>query len=315
MYTIKLASQRSGVSVPLLRQWERRYGVVQPTRTPSGYRVYDDAAIERLRLMRGLVDDGWAPSTAAKHVCEMADAAVSDARHDRSVADDDSSVDDRDLSEAFVRAAASLRVSAIESVLDDMFAKGSFEQVATRYVMPALRSLGDAWGDGSIDVAAEHVASAAVFRRLSVAYQAAARSDADRSAVLVGLPPGARHELGALTFAVTARRSGLPVVYLGADLPVADWLRSADHTGAVAAVIGVVSATDVKPAVDVATALGAAFPRLVVAYGGGAGGRVPDDAPGTRLPQDLVAATNALRALISARRPGSAGRGKSASSA
>ncbi|MBE3074340.1 MAG: MerR family DNA-binding transcriptional regulator, partial [Actinobacteria bacterium] len=41
MYTIKEASARSGVGAPLIRAWERRYGVVTPTRTASGYRLYD----------------------------------------------------------------------------------------------------------------------------------------------------------------------------------------------------------------------------------------------------------------------------------
>ena len=42
MYTIKEAAARSGVGAPLIRAWERRYGVVNPTRTRAGYRLYDD---------------------------------------------------------------------------------------------------------------------------------------------------------------------------------------------------------------------------------------------------------------------------------
>ena len=45
MYTIRQASIRSGVNVPLIRAWERRYGVVSPSRTAAGYRLYDDEAI------------------------------------------------------------------------------------------------------------------------------------------------------------------------------------------------------------------------------------------------------------------------------
>ena len=52
MYTIKEASARSGVGAPLIRAWERRYGVVTPTRTPAGYRLYDDDAIAVLLAMR-----------------------------------------------------------------------------------------------------------------------------------------------------------------------------------------------------------------------------------------------------------------------
>ena len=49
----------------VLRAWERRYGVVTPERTPGGYRVYDEAALRRLRAMRRLIHDGWSASAAA----------------------------------------------------------------------------------------------------------------------------------------------------------------------------------------------------------------------------------------------------------
>ena len=65
MYTIKEAAARTGLTVPVLRAWERRYGVVAPARTAGGYRVYDEAALGRLRSMRRLIDDGWSPSAAA----------------------------------------------------------------------------------------------------------------------------------------------------------------------------------------------------------------------------------------------------------
>ncbi|MBX3030604.1 MAG: MerR family transcriptional regulator [Chloroflexi bacterium] len=296
MYTIKQAASRSGVSVPLLRQWERRYQVVQPARTRSGYRTYDDTAIDRLRLMRALVDDGWTPSMAASHIRGLDDAAVRAAGPRASGVPRPLDSED-DLIEAFLLATASLEVASLEAVLDEMFARGSFETVATLSLMPALRALGAAWDDGRIDVASEHVASGAVLRRLSVAYQAAATGRLD-APVLVGLPPGARHELGALAFAVIARRAGLPVVYLGADLPLADWLRSAAQTNATAAVIGVVSAADVPAAIEVAGALSAAISGLVVAYGGMAAGEVPQDAVGVRLPGDLVEAVGVLRSMV-----------------
>ena len=62
---LKEAAARTGLTVPVLRAWERRYGVVAPMRTAGGYRIYDEAALLRLRSMRRLVDDGWSPSAAA----------------------------------------------------------------------------------------------------------------------------------------------------------------------------------------------------------------------------------------------------------
>src|SRR4051794_18999940 len=79
MYTISHAAALAGVSVELLRAWERRYGLVSPVRTPAGYRLYDDAAIDRLRHMRTLVDSGWSARTAADAIIS-GEAAASDGR-------------------------------------------------------------------------------------------------------------------------------------------------------------------------------------------------------------------------------------------
>ena len=69
MYTIKQAALRTGLAIPTIRAWERRYGIVQPTRTAGGYRIYDDEAIGRLAAMRRLVEvDGVRPSQAADEV-------------------------------------------------------------------------------------------------------------------------------------------------------------------------------------------------------------------------------------------------------
>src|SRR6187431_1991425 len=65
MYTIKEAALRTGLTEPVLRAWERRYGVVTPARTAGGYRVYDETALRRLRSMRRLIADGWSASSAA----------------------------------------------------------------------------------------------------------------------------------------------------------------------------------------------------------------------------------------------------------
>ena len=299
MYTIKQAAARSGVTVPLLRAWERRYKVVEPARTASGYRLYDEAALIRLRTMRRLVDEGWSPSNAATAVLEDRVPPA----EDTTGVDASGSVPTDDHIERFVAAAGRVDGVGIERALDTMLALGTFETVADRFLMPALVALGEAWASGRIDVAAEHAASHAVHRRLSAAFQAAGDAGAD-GGVLVGLPPGARHELGALAFAVAARRAGLPTLYLGPDLPVADWVATARRIGAMAAVIGAPTAADGRAAADVAKALRANDPHLTIAVGGmAASNAVADitDWHGTRpvsLPQGLRAAVAALNQTL-----------------
>jgi DNA-binding transcriptional MerR regulator/methylmalonyl-CoA mutase cobalamin-binding subunit len=289
MYTIKEAAIRAGVSIPLLRAWERRYGIVEPARTASGYRLYDEASIERLRAMRHLVASGWSPSQAARHIetagVPLATVAASTTT-ERAVEAETPSASD--LADAFVHAAAALDEVRIERLLDDAFASGSFERVVDDRLMPALRALGEAWAAGIVSVGSEHAASHAVLRRLAASFDAAARSTGDRP-VLVGLPPGSHHEIGALAFAAAARRTGQSVVYLGADVPVASWLEAARRTNARAVVIGVPTAADRAATEVVIDAFAQADAGLLVAVGG-------PGAEGATLPASVLRLTDGIGA-------------------
>lgn len=300
MYNIKEAAARAGVSVPVLRAWERRYGIVAPARTASGYRQFDDESVARIRTMRALISDGWSPSAAAAAIV-AGDVPVDTDPRDQSGAiaarvrpvDGAGSTTGAELGARFISASQTMDSATLEVVLDELFSRGSFERVAGELLFPSLRGLGDAWERGAVTVAGEHLASHAVLRRLAQALDGAGRSITGRPRVVVGLPPGARHELGALAFAVAARRAGLTVDYVGADLPVDDWVRAA--VGADAAVIGVVTRRDRTPALNVARALRAAHPALVVAFGGAA---APADAGVLALPGGLPESVQALSAEL-----------------
>ncbi len=304
VYTIKQAAARSGLSIPLLRAWERRYHVVEPARTASGYRLYDEAALERLRSMRRLVEAGWTPSNAARAI--LAGEAVGlpeDVVHPigGGTGQDDlggrvgEPRGDGEAVTSFVEAAANLDGLALERALDRMFASGSFESVVEQVLMPALTAVGDEWAAGRLSVAGEHAASHSVLRRLAASYQAAGRAAPRDRVILVGMPPGVRHELGAMAFGTAARRAGLPILYLGADLPIDDWVTTARGTRARAAVVGVLSAADIRPAVEVARSLRTTMPDLLVAFGGRNASRAaellagslvppPDEATGAPIP-------------------------------
>lgn len=288
MFTIKQAALRVGVSESVLRAWERRYDVVSPHRTDSGYRLYDDAAIAVLSTMHRLVEEGWSPAAAAHH---LASAAGPEQPSSAVPLPRDAVTG---LTEEFLEAAAVVDPTAVEVTLDRAFALGSFETVAREWLMPTLTALGQAWADGWVDVAGEHAAAHAVMRRLSHSFAAAAAAPRGPR-VVVALPPGGQHELGALTFATVARRRGLPVVYLGADLPVDSWVRAVRAFPTRAAVLAVPTEGDRAAARDTVTALLEAGPGLTVAAGGGASA---DLAPGVlSLPHDLSAAVDRVEAL------------------
>jgi MerR family transcriptional regulator, light-induced transcriptional regulator len=303
MYTIKQAAARTGLAIPTIRAWERRYGVGTPTRTAAGYRLYGDETITRLRAMRHLVDvEGWRPSQAAEWVLSAgADlAAIGDAdfANELSAGGDAPSPNSiGNATDAFVSAARRLDVQAMEQVLDEAFASQRFERAMDHVVFPALRAVGEAWASGEIDVAAEHASSETVRRRLARFFDATGGGEG-RPRVLIGLPPAGHHELGAFAFAVACRRAGMDVLYLGANVPVESWLRTTRETGVEMIVLAIVIPDDVPNATAVIDALRATERPPVCLVGGPSSGAVAEDLGAIRLPDSIGAGVVALGELL-----------------
>lgn len=267
MYTITQASRLTGVSVASLRSWERRYGFIRPHRSESGYRLYDDEALLAVSSMRRLVDGGWAPAAAADAVRKGTvppDPGEAPGQETFTGLHPPHSITYR---QRFLAAAAQLDTAGMEECLDAGFALGSFEHVVDSWLFPTLEALGEGWARGEIDVAGEHAASHAVHRRLSAAFDAAGSRSRGPS-VVVGLPSGSQHDLGALAFATAIRRRGMDVLYLGADVPAKSWVAAVRSLEARAAVLAVVTSQDRPAAVAVAELLLGLTPPPVVCAGG-----------------------------------------------
>jgi len=59
-------SQRLGMSDHVLRAWENRYGLPQPTRSPGGFRLYSEADERRLHRMQAYLANGLSMAEAAR---------------------------------------------------------------------------------------------------------------------------------------------------------------------------------------------------------------------------------------------------------
>jgi MerR family transcriptional regulator, light-induced transcriptional regulator len=258
VYTVKHAAALTGISPATLRMWERRYGVVTPGRSPAGYRVYDDAAVQRLIAMRALVTAGWAPRLAAGQVMSGTTLGPTNGTPPSAIGAGDLDV--------LARMAAALDSTGLDLALDEAFARAEFEEVVDDWLMPALVRLGQAWHDGVVPVAGEHLVSAAVHRRLAAVMEAAPASAGP--SVIIGLARGSRHELGVLAFATAVRRAGVGVDYLGSDLPPDSWVVSVSRTRPAAVVLAVPSSDDVPAVRDTVAALAAARPDLPIFLGG-----------------------------------------------
>lgn len=261
MHTVRWVSQQLGLAPGTLRAWEQRYGIVRPTRSEGGYRLYDDHDLDTLRAMVDLVATGMQPAQAAE---QLRSGRSPRARDSERTGDTAAGLPDpADL----IAASRSYDARALEDILDAAFAGARFEYVIDAWLMPALVAIGEAWAAGQLDVSQEHFISAGVMRRLAGAFDAAGHARGGPH-VLTGLAPGATHEIATLAFATMLRRAGLRVTHLGADLPVASWVQAVRTAHPDAVVIGAARTDDLHTATDVLQALQQAAPGVAVFLGG-----------------------------------------------
>lgn len=268
MYTVKHASRLVGVSEATLRAWDRRHGIGPTARTEAGYRLYDDEAVGTLRTMKTLVDSGWSLGLAAAEACRRSTQA-------RSPVPLLPTLEQTHSPDELVEFAESYDAPGLAALLDERFSHGPFELMVDDWLLPALSRVGQAWVSGRVSVAGEHFVSHAVARRLAASFDAAEESPGSPR-VVVGLPPGCRHDLGLLCFATAARRAGVGTRYLGADVPLTDWQEAVGASGVVGAVLAVPRSEDVQPARRTVAALLEIRPDLLVLAGGAHQDSMPD---------------------------------------
>jgi MerR family transcriptional regulator, light-induced transcriptional regulator len=264
-------ARRVGVSPETLRAWERRYGVLQPARTPGGYRVYDAEDELRARRMRELIASGWAAGEAAQAIAATTEAVDG---HATVVTGDDPA----GLTAGAVLAIAGTHnhggdellpallgfdCHAAQMAFDRVFAVRSMDAALRDVVLPALQEVGDRWARGEITVAHEHFATELIGGRLrSLGWEW--DSGLGPRAILA-CPATERHDIGLLCCALALHYRGWRVTYLGPDTP-ADALEAAvDAVDPEIVIIGAVQRTPLRLA---APALAQLATRVPVAVGG-----------------------------------------------
>ncbi len=62
MYPINVVEKETSISKYLLRMWERRYSFPRPGRDQKGERIYTNLDVEKLKLVKKLMEEGYRPS-------------------------------------------------------------------------------------------------------------------------------------------------------------------------------------------------------------------------------------------------------------
>jgi MerR family transcriptional regulator, light-induced transcriptional regulator len=197
-------ARRTGVTTPVLRAWERRYGLLRPERTPGGFRTYGPADEERVRAVVERRDAGTPTALAVRAVLARGDAVP-----DTTIAG---------IRTALGEALEAFDERAANEALDRLLGGYGLSTALSEGVLPYLVGLGERWEGGEVTIAQEHFATAIIRGRL----MAVARNwgDGRGPRALLACPPGELHDLGLICFGLGLRERGWRITMLGPNTPV-----------------------------------------------------------------------------------------------
>ncbi len=200
-------SERTGVSSELLRAWEARYGLLQPSRSPGGFRLYSERDLARVLRMKELLAQGISTVGAARRVLSE-EGRPGDAPGASLLLE---------LGGRLERALDAFDEAEAHAVLDELLARFSVERALRDVLLPYLARLGERWAAGEVTVGQEHFASSLIRGRLLGL--ARGWGAGIGPPLVLACPPGEEHELGLMIFGIVAARRGWRATYLGPNTP------------------------------------------------------------------------------------------------
>ncbi len=135
---------------------------------------------------------------------------------------------------------------------------------------PSMVRIGELWEQNELSVAEEHLATAITERliaQLSPWFSQPAAQDV-RGSVVLGCVEGERHTLGLRMLADLFRKQGWRVLYLGADVPTADWVRLTVRYAADAVAISAGAQRRLPAVRSLIEELRAVQPEIMILVGG-----------------------------------------------
>ncbi|HET9215601.1 MAG TPA: B12-binding domain-containing protein [Terriglobia bacterium] len=274
-YPIRAVSKLTGISIDTLRAWERRYEAIKPRRSESK-RVYDEADVARLILLRKGVEGGHAISRLAvlsnKDLEQINARSVALSVEPAEVATNGpgrKSLDLKVLNDAIGR----MNYGEIDRELNLLAAMVPPRDLVHQVVVPLMAEIGERWYRGELSVAQEHMVSSALRNLLGSLVRLFVRQQ-PIATLLFATPKGERHEFGILCAAMLAAAGGLGIAYLGVDLPHGEIIHAARKTEAKTIVLGIKAAVSIKESVKEVHRISAELPESTELWIGGS--RSPD---------------------------------------
>jgi DNA-binding transcriptional MerR regulator len=215
VYSIRDLEQLSGIKAHTLRIWEQRYSIVQPKRTDTNIRYYDDEDLKAVLNISMLNRHGFKIS----HIAEMSDGE----RHEEIARLMQRQHSPSEQIQALTLAMIHLDEERFEKVLATAVLQIGFERAMMELVYPFLTRVGVLWQTGAIRPSQEHFISHLIRQKLIVAIDGqVSRQDAKARRFLLFLPEGELHELSLLFACYLVKSRGHRAIYLGQSLPMED---------------------------------------------------------------------------------------------
>jgi DNA-binding transcriptional MerR regulator/methylmalonyl-CoA mutase cobalamin-binding subunit len=220
-YAIKVVARITGLTPHVIRVWEKRYGAVNPTRTPSNRRVYSQTDVQRLLLLREATSAGHsigqiaslADARLAAIAAECSCAAKTEPRADGSP--------ENALLEQSLQAIRQLDGNTLEATLRSGVLALGPHGLLERLVCPLVQRIGCLWREGELKAVHEHFATVIIRNFLGRNSRPFPQSS-NMPTLVVATPSGQLHEMGAVMVGTAAADVGWKVVYLGTSLPAAE---------------------------------------------------------------------------------------------
>ncbi len=215
LYSIRDLEHLSGIKAHTLRVWEQRYNLVQPKRTDTNIRYYDDGDLKLILNVSLLKENGF-------KISKIADMTENDLRQKVIEITEQSSKSPEQI-QALTLAMIDLDEDRFEKIISTNTLQIGFERTMIQIIYPFLVRIGFLWQTGAINPAQEHFISHLIRQKIIVAIDGQVyQKNPNSRKYLLYLPEGETHELSLLFACFIIKSRNNRVIYLGQSLPFQD---------------------------------------------------------------------------------------------
>ena len=291
-FSIAAVERDTGLSKDVLRVWERRYGFPVPGRDDHGERVYPAEQVERLRLVKRLMDAGHRPGKLLATPTEELNALAPRRSEPPGAASGaDAAAELGDL----IALIKQHDGAAYQQAMQQRLARQGLERFVQETVAPLTRLVGAAWEEGSIEVFEEHLFTELTKRLLRQVIASLPAGKHSPRIVLTSVPDEL-HVLGLLMAEALLALEGAECIPLGTQMPLLEIACAASAHRADIVALSFSVAFPQRQIPSLLQQLRMVLPAEVALWAGGGGVRRLPEIAGVELLASLERALDALAA-------------------